>query len=508
MAKERASTTIQSDRWAYLWLGLGIVLLMLSTGRFSIALAGWLAPVFLIRFFRSQRVGRGYILTLLGLCVAYGIAWRSILAFAVFELLPIYLVLAFVMGFQNSLPFLADRLLAPRLKGFLATLVYPLAMTTSWFLYNLVSPIGSFGTIGYEQYSNLALTQLLSVTGIWGLTFLVSWFGSVVNWAWERSFTWTEVRRGLLTFAGVLGLVFIFGNLRLVFAHPQAGTVRIHSFTPELELYREEPDVETNREAYRSVTQAQNDALIAGTVRQARRGAQIVLWPEMAGGGVEEDANALIARGQEVAQQEDIYLVMGMGFVFPDEERQSENRLIVIAPSGEIVINHLKYGATFLQDLLPGEGVLQTADTPYGTLSGVICWDADFPITLNQAGRKNVDILFVPVGEPLVATAQIRAQQHIFRAIENGVSLARHDFRRGFSIATDPYGRILASTNVLTANERVMVAQVPTQGVFTVYSVIGDLFGWLAVVGFVIVAIWAVIRGRRAARTASSQSEG
>ena len=508
MTKERVNSYPQPDRWSYLWLAAGAVLMMLSSGRFSLAFAGWLAPVFLIRFFRSQRVGRGYILTVLGLYVAYGIAWRSILSFDIFESWPIYLVLAFFMGFQASLPFLADRLLAPRLKGFLATLVYPLAMTTSFFLYNLVSPIGSFGTIGYEQYSNLALIQLLSVTGIWGLTFLVSWLGPVVNWAWERSFTWPEARRGLAVFAGILGLVLLFGSLRLAFAHPQAGTVRIHGFTPELEKHGEAPDIETNREAYRSGMKAQNDAFIAGTVREARRGAQIVLWPEMAGGGVEEDANALIARGQEVAQQEDIYLVMGVGIEFPDEERQKENRLIMIAPSGEIVMNHIKYGATIVDNILHGDGVLQTVDTPYGTLSGVICWDADFPIIVNQAGRKNVDILFVPNGEPLVAVAQLRAQQHIFRAIENGVSLARHDFMKGFSIATDPYGRILASTDVLTASERVMVAQVPTQGVFTLYSVIGDLFGWLTVVGFVVIVGWAVIQGRKAKRAESSQSEG
>jgi len=67
----------------------------------------------------------------------------------------------------------------------------------------------------------------------------------------------------------------------------------------------------------------------------------------------------------------------------------------------------------------------------------------------------------------------------------------------GLSVATDPYGRILAATNVLTASEKVMVAQVPTHGVFTLYSVIGDLFGWLAVAGFVVIVSWATVRGRK-----------
>lgn len=45
-----------------------------------------------------------------------------------------------------------------------------------------------------------------------------------------------------------------------------------------------------------------------------------------------------------------------------------------------------------------------------------------------------------------------------------------------------------------------MVAQVPTTGVFTIYSVIGDLCGWLSVVGFVVVVIWGVVRGRKIPR--------
>jgi apolipoprotein N-acyltransferase len=433
--------------------------------------------------------------------VAYGIAWRSILSFEIFESWPVYLVMAFFIGFLNSLPFLADRWLAPRLKGFAATLVYPLAMTANLFIYNLVSPIGSFGTIGYEQSSNLALIQLLSVTGMWGLTFLVSWLGPVVNWAWERSFNWPDVRRGELIFGAMVGLVLLFGNLRLEFSQPQAGTVRIHSVTPQLIDQNEGPDTGLNldvSDVSRRRLQEKNEALIAGSIREARRGAQMVLWGEWPGGGVEEDAKALIARGQEVARQENIYLAMGVGIVYPGEERQPENRLIVIAPSGEIVINHLKYGATFLYNGATGDGVLQTVDTPYGTLSGVVCWDADFPIVVRQAGRKHVDILFIPNGDPNVAVANLRAQMHIFRAIENGFSLVRHDNDTGFSIAADPYGRILASTNVLTASERAIVAQVPTHGVFTIYSVIGDLFGWLSVASFVIIAGWAIFRGHKA----------
>jgi predicted amidohydrolase len=81
------------------------------------------------------------------------------------------------------------------------------------------------------------------------------------------------------------------------------------------------------------------------TIRQARAGAQIVVWPEHAAPVAKEDEPALVARAQEVARQEGIYL-------------------------------------------FNGDGILRTAATPYGVLSGVICWDTDFPSTVLQTGRN------------------------------------------------------------------------------------------------------------------------
>jgi hypothetical protein len=56
---------------------------------------------------------------------------------------------------------------------------------------------------------------------------------------------------------------------------------------------------------------------------------------------------------------------------------------------------------------------------------------------------------------------------------------------------------VLAKVDISTAAEPVMVAQVPTRGVFTLYPVIGDLCGWLSVAGLVGLALWVVVARRR-----------
>src|SRR5690242_6311757 len=196
-----------ADRRSYLWLAAAAALLLFAGGRWVIPLAAWLAPVFLLRFVRTQPVLRGLLLAWLVRWAANALTTQGTILYP--GLVPYLLLL--VTSLVATLSFLADRLLAPRLPGFVGTLVFPLAFTTLEYLSSF-GPYGSFYSIAYSQYGDLPLMQLVSVTGVWGLTFLLTWFAAVVNWAGERGFAWPQVRGGLLLYAGVLGAVLLGGS--------------------------------------------------------------------------------------------------------------------------------------------------------------------------------------------------------------------------------------------------------------------------------------------------------
>lgn len=494
MKKERTDAPVQVDRLSYLWLAIGTLLGFFWT----MPLTVWLGAVFILRFMRTQRVWLGFILVWLSSYVTLGITLRDMLPLP----LPMYLIsMAFSTLMVFALPYLADRLLAHRLKGFASTLVFPLAVTAMDFISATTNPMGSLGAYAYALNDNLVLLQLLSITGMWGITFLVSWFASVVNWAWERSLAWHEIRRGAAIYAGVLLVVMLYGSARLTFAPLVTGTVRVHGFTA-VDMRKNWGElkriiVRDGWQAMRQKTAEYQNRYFEGTVREARAGAQIVLWPEMAVMVAKEDEPAFIARAQQIAREESIYLAMAIGTVYQDDSSPWENKLIVVDPAGKIVLEHYKYGGQMLEGFKPGDGVLRTVETPFGTLSGIVCWDTDFPATVSQAGRNGTDILLSPSLD-FRAIDPMHAYMAIYRAIENGVAVVRQS-DNGLSVVADPYGRVLAAVDHFTASERVTVAQVPAKAhVFTIYSVIGDLFGWLTVVGFVVVAVWAVARGRKA----------
>ncbi len=483
------------DRYSYVWLVVAMILgiFSISIGKWVIPIAAWLSAIFVLRFMRSQRrAWLGYLILVVTTGIAAAIALPGFLG-------PILIPVIIGSALITNLAPLADRLLVPRLPGFLATLVFPLAYTALEFINTVTNPIGSFGMQAYTQYDNLALLQLVSLTGMWGLSFLMSWFGSIFNWAWERDFAWPEIKRGAGFYAGILLLVILFGQMRLWFAPPPTDTVRVAGVIPV--DFRESQEelmgaLNNDWQAFRQMSDSRAEMYFTESLREAQAGAEIILWPEFALPVAKEDEAALIARGQELAQMQGVYLAMSVATMFTDETPY-EQKLIVVDPQGEVVLEHFKYGGagTGMEgNRRDGDGILRTADTPFGVLSGLICWDTDFPGTVLQAGRNGTDILLSPSLDDR-GISPIHGTMSVLRAIENGVSVVRVG-DNGLSIISDPYGRTLARMDHFTDGERVIVAQVPTKGVATLYPIIGDLFGWLAVIGFVAIAIWAIVRGR------------
>jgi apolipoprotein N-acyltransferase len=181
---------------------------------------------------------------------------------------------------------------------------------------------------------------------------------------------------------------------------------------------------------------------------------------------------------------------------YPDAERPAENVLYVADPDGELSIEHVKYGGNVLEGTLKGSGEIQTIDTPHGRLAGIICWDTNYPTIVRQVGRQQTDILLSPAKE-WAGINPLHAEMAVLRAIENGVAVVRQA-DEGLSIVVDAYGRTLATGEGLAETGNTVRAEVPTRGVRTLYPVVGDVVGLLSTIGFVALAVYALIVGWRA----------
>jgi apolipoprotein N-acyltransferase len=521
MVNEPQSTAFLTsrNRLSYLWFALGIVFLTLGTARWTVPIAAWLYPIFLLRFFRTQPLWRGILLPFMAAEIVLQSTWLGFLPVPQ----PLYALLVSIMCVLIILPYLVARLIAPRFDGIVSTLIFPLAVTAVWYLFAVLTPWGTVYNPAYTQYGNLPLLQLLSVTGLWGVVFLMSWLASIVNWAWENGFAWPRVRGVTVLYAGILAAILLFGAVRLAFFPARGSTVRVAGISASQALtkaYYSRISKSTwdaltsgratpaERERFRQAVAPIHGELLLLSEQEARAGAKIIAWPEYGAPVLQEDAEALISRAGTLARKTGTYLDLGV-IVLLQQPVQSHfflNETDLIDPTGKVVWRYEKtHPIPALEaDMVRGDGKVNSIQTPYGRLSSVICYDMDFPYMVRQAGKSEADLMIAP-GYDWREYDPYHAQMATFRAIENGFSLVRQaSYSR--AMAVDYEGNVLAASDYFTTDPQVMVAYVPAQGVRTIYAVVGDLFAWVGVVGLFLFVGFAFLRRPQALETGLSRS--
>jgi apolipoprotein N-acyltransferase len=471
--------------------------------RLAIPPAAWIGLISLVHGLRSMRVVPGTACLWIALYAALAIAKRDTMP------IPgvIYFAIIAVEASVVTAPFLLDRLLAPRLTGVAATLIFPIALVAAEFLRSRVTGAASWGSIAYSQYGFLPLMQVAAVAGIWGITFLMAWFASTFDWSWSRGFAWAEVRGPVLTCGLVLGAIVLGGNIRLALAATDRGTLRAVAVNRPPDLFipgemtrisegRVSPD---ERDRFADKLSRLQDWFLEGSRREARAGARLVVWPEQNLLIFKEDEMAFLERAKRLARDERVYLAMGMGTIYLGDTLPFENKLILIDPSGAIVMTHVKSRPVVGWEagiMRRGDGRASAVSTADGRMAGAICFEADFPELIRYQTGRSADLLIVPVND-WKSIKEIHFRMHVFRAIEDGVPLVRAA-ASGLSAAIDPWGRVLAVSDFFASGDRTMTAQVPIGRIPTLYARTGDLFAWICV-ALVVVALGfgAMESGRR-----------
>ena len=498
--------SIPADSLSWLWLFVGFGLLLFTFYQSVVWLAAWLAPIFLLRFARTNRsrLTLPFIFLAYAVAVCFGLRGSDTsnpLAIILGLILP-----GLTQGLKYAIPYAADRWTRSRLAPWARVLVFPTAFTTIDWLMSLPRMINSTGSPVDSQFTNLVLLQVFSITGMYGLTFLMTWCASTVNGLWENHFHWRQVRTTLSVFITVFLAILVFGTIRLKSASPASPTVKVAAITLDGNLsdavsssidasFNQSTDAQ--RAALRTTFEATVNQMLTRTAIALQAGAKIVTWQEGSGTVLEEDEPQVLERVGSMAKQYQAYLEVSLAILTRTPQKHFVlNQSILVGPTGSIMWTYDKTYPVFPLEsyyTISGSGILPDASTPYGSLSTAICNDLHFERLIHQAGQAGTDILLAPyhdihpyeIDDMVVAT---------YRAIENGFSLVR-PAGVGISTIVDDRGRTLASQDFNTlGNSHILMASLPTHGARTIYGRIGDLFVYLCAVGLVVLATWAVVR--------------
>lgn len=483
----------------------------LANGTRAVALLAWIVPLLWLRLIRTQPLRRGMLLLALGSTLSAAWALRGMVPVP-----PVaYALVAVVIGCGSVGPYLLQRALASNLPAALQPLLFPAAVTALAYIGSLLQPYGSWGEQAYTQANNLPLLQTLSVTGLPGVTFLISLPAAAVDWAWARRFAGPLVRGFLVGTAVLLGACFAAGTARLSGTPKAAAAKTVNVAAVDSPLHAEVTERllpayvygsldAVDRPKLLSLATAVNADLLQRTADAAQAGARIVMWGEAAALVDESSERALLGAAAALARRERIYLVATLLRVLPPAAHgpSLENLIVFFDSTGAQVQRYRKAtpvpgGEAAL--LGPGEAALPVLETEHGRIALAICFDADFPRLVRKAARARADLLLVPA-EDWPDVAAYHARMAVARAIEGGTSLVRAS-RYGLALAADPYGRVLAQAPFAQpGREPLFFAQVPVHRVATPYTTAGDAFAWLMAGTTVVLVCLASRRRRRTQR--------
>jgi apolipoprotein N-acyltransferase len=454
-AAARGAAADRAPTWAL--VAGGILLVALAGNRAGVAALGWLAPVPLAIAATRLR-GRRRPLLFLACLAAVTLQTLKLVAppatpaFALGFGIPIGALLATVLTLWDAV----QRRAGPAWGVHAYVALTVLADVAGFAL----SPGGHWAASAAGQAENLPLMQLASLGGL-GLVGLVLAYPAG---AATQLLVAPAGRRPWRTAAGALALALAahaWGTFRL--DEQRLGpTLRVASVSVDF------PPVLRSMEDLRGGV----DTLLERTELAARRGAQLVVWNEIATIVDPAEEPALLARAAELARAHRIDLVVAFGVVVSRAPFRVENVFRWLGPDGAVLDSYEKHFLPPGEPSIAGTGPLRVVDRPWGRAGGAICYDYDRPALAREHARGGAGLVFLPSSDWRGIDPQHTFMARV-RAIEGGFSLLR-SARAGTSAAFDPYGRVRASLSAWEENERVMLATVPTRQVWTLYARTGD----------------------------------
>jgi apolipoprotein N-acyltransferase len=209
-----------------------------------------------------------------------------------------------------------------------------------------------------------------------------------------------------------------------------------------------------------------------------------------------ESEKPIIERAQEFASRNNIYFFFSMGTIHPEKMKNNEpfigNKIITIHPDGNIIDTYYKNVPVKNADpSIPGDGIINAIETPFGTFSPVICYDADFPKMMQQTGQNNTDVIMVATGD-WYSISPYHSKIGMVRSIENGVSMLK-TVSYGLSVAADAYGNIISEDDFFKDDHHIMIANIPIYKTATFYSFAGDFLIYISYLYMVSMIIYLIV---------------
>jgi len=343
-----------------------------------------------------------------------------------------------------------------------------LRLAILWTAVEFLRSLGPLGfpwaLLGESQHRSLVVSQIASVVGVYGVSFLVA----LVN----GSLASLVMRRQVAISLGVTGAV-VAGTLLWGAAVLRAPVLAPGGDVPFVAAILQ-PDYAT-RLRWDAERAARDLALLGRLTHEAAsQGAALVVWPETASPTDVQGDPATLAMIRSWVRRDHVALIAS------SLEGGHTNSAFSFAPDGVLMGRYEKVRLVPFAEF--GERAGRTPGllaTPRGGVGVAICFESTFPGLIRRSVAAGADLVAVITNDAWFDGATAPAQHAAiapFRAIEEGRYLLRAA-NSGPSMIIDPHGRVIAA--LPTGARGVLAARVAPRRGLTPYARYGHLFGWV-----------------------------
>jgi apolipoprotein N-acyltransferase len=477
------------------------VALALAFPGYSFSLLAWIAPACLILSVLDESPAFALLLGLLQGAVFYGMSvpWiytvlRRYGPLPVVQAGGVYVLMVCVLAASHA-GFGAALAWTGRSSRTSALLAAPFLWISMEFFVLHMPDIGfPWNLLGYGASGNLALMQLTTITGIFGLSFLLASYNALTAWTILQ---FSQGDKRPITIWGSATVVLILVSLvgsRLV---PQAAADHTaHLVQTNFAVATSYPN------NWMQLHSADLNQLEQISVSAAQRIPGLVVWPEVPAPFSLQDARFL-QRARSIAHGAgDGFLVGVVDWKpLPGGGAGASNSAALLGPNGAENFLYDKIHLVPFSEYVPWRKALSFAadltsligdfqrGTQYkiGPLDGgrfgvFICYEAIFPSEVRRFTLAGAQVL-INISDDGWFGGSSAAAQHLamarVRAVENRRWLLR-DTNDGITASVDPYGRIVAQLQPNIRGE--LDAPYGFRTDITPYTQWGDWLAWVCVI--------------------------
>jgi apolipoprotein N-acyltransferase len=360
--------------------------------------------------------------------------------------------------------------------------------------------------LGDSQWRFIALIQVASLTGVYGVSFLIVFVNvSLARWRLEREHSvravWTPIIAGAL-----LVITVIWGAWRM---HSEKRPSLTAGFPVALLQGSIDQYQKWDKQYVKSI-----QGVYAALNREAlRTHPALIVWPETAVPGYLTHEPELQDWLTSVIRRTGTTHVVGAPAMSPD--RTAYNSAFVIDSDGQVMGQYDKKHLVPFGEIVPWGKVLgrwikvlnslggfaagkrsPVILSPIGPLGINICYEAVFPDLVRRSVRQGASYIINITNDGWYMKTSAPYQHfvpNVFRAVENRRWLMRAD-NTGISALIDPAGRVHAASPIFVP--LLVTGTVWPVSEVTFYTLYGDVFAGLCLALCLAISLRGILRRR------------